>query len=157
MWHCRQLGRYVSVCVCVCVAVRVCPKHSHVSLTWESVEGGGLRLWYVNHSVPFHYSTIKISFPCTFLKNSNVEPRQHCLKVSKWTDGPAQKYTDYWCIEKQLVQRDHARLRQKKSLWRLRMSTSTSTCLWLLRYMLALASKMVLSVNQVIVNVLVPH
>lgn len=40
---------------------------------------------------------------------------------------------------------------------RLRMPTSTSTCVWLLRYMLALASKMVLSVNQVIVNVLVPH
>lgn len=28
----------------------MCDKHSHVFLTWESVVGGGLGLWYVNHS-----------------------------------------------------------------------------------------------------------
>lgn len=28
----------------------VCDKHSHVSVTRESVVGGGLGLWYVNHS-----------------------------------------------------------------------------------------------------------
>lgn len=123
MWHCRQLGRYVSVCVCVCNSACMSQAFTCVSdmgkrrgwrirtLVCESQRAFSL---ICNQNLVFLHFFVSLF---AFLKNSNVGPRQHCLVDSKWTDSPAQKYTDYRRIDQELVQRDHARLRQKKSLW----------------------------------------
>lgn len=90
--------------MCVCV----CDKHSHVSPTWESVVGGGLGLWYVNHSeAPSLICNQNLACPrgsCfPSVSSQRAAPLNPDNNDDEWTPNE-QEHGGYGRIDKQPVQ-----------------------------------------------------